>query len=426
MKKRLLQILISIGVTLTAWVTLFFIDNVVLGVREAETKVNAYEEAYYMKPETIEMKYDWYSGGGYIGENYRYNPEKNIIFDVKNNDLYREHLVERIEVIEDYMGTNIKIEDYSVATYYDGSDVMTRYDDLCIYELYNAQIVPEEERVQKAVDIIWDIVVRLRANYYNICGIHVDYYDLGGVYHFSINLEKETITKEMLLNCAKEVSFDENLLIYEKWTNFNEHRTTFWRFEVDDYEISLVAMDDYGDYQLVLKRDETEKVLKTYPRNSYKPEELKTGTFDNILGFSGFYIFHKSNPYDYGYYYTIIQDELVCIGTGCGSHEENSFIVDVNNDGITELICNVTFGADGGKHTYIYYNNGTQILEGVCDDLLDVEYDNISYGSSGSWYVPENEVVHIFYWLESIQGFATKDYKIDLEKIVFLPFAEDI
>lgn len=36
--------------------------------------------------------------------------------------------------------------------------------------------------------------------------------------------------------------------------------------------------------------------------------------------------------------------------------------------------------------------------------------------------MPEKGVVHIYYWLEEIEGFESKDYEIDLEKITFYPF----
>lgn len=428
MKKRILKVLATAGITMIAVVSFFMIDKFIIGAIEAEEKVAAYIDQQYRRDEKVDMSYDWYSDGGYIGENYNYNPDEDIILDGERNDLYRKYFEENMAEIEASMNTNMLIEDYSLITYYDGTNTSTRYDDLFIYGVYNTQPVAEEERVQKGAEIIWDIISQLKVQMgerYNICGLHIDYYDLSGVYRFSINMDKESITEEILIACAKEVSFTDNLAIQEKWEEFSDAYVTFWTMNVDDYKISLMGMEDFGDYQLVLKNGTAQKVLLTYRRYERgNPYEYAHGVFTNILGYSGFYVYEDTNnPFDYGHYYTIVGDELVCIAETTGEHGVNSFIVDVNEDGITEFIHNVTFGGDGAQATRIYYNDGTQIYEGWCDDLLDVEFDNVNYASSGSWYVPEKDVVHIFYWLESIQGFESKDYEIDLEKITFYPFA---
>ena len=58
MKKRVLQVLKATGAAFVIMVAFFLVDNVVLGEKEAEAKVNAYEEAHNMHPKDIEMKYD--------------------------------------------------------------------------------------------------------------------------------------------------------------------------------------------------------------------------------------------------------------------------------------------------------------------------------------------------------------------------------
>lgn len=100
----------------------------------------------------------------------------------------------------------------------------------------------------------------------------------------------------MLIDCAKEVSFADNLAVQEKW------------------------------------------------------EEFAHGIFENILGYSGFYVYEDTNnSFDHGHYYTIVGEELVCIAETTGEHGVNTFIVNVNEDGIREFIHNVTLVQWKGK-----------------------------------------------------------------------------
>lgn len=424
MKKRIGQVLAMLGGTAVALAAMFLVDKVILGAREADAKVNAYEEAHNRHPEEISMKYDWYSGSGYISDNYNYNPEKDIIFDKEYNELWKNFFDEKMEVIEASMHTNVLIEDYNLITYFNGTEINERYDDLFIYGIYNTQPVAEVERVEAGAEIIIDIISQMGYNY-NVCGVHIDYYDPSGVYRFSIDMDKGKITKEMLMECATEISFVENLAIQEKWEAFFGQRTTFWSFDVEGYEISLVGMEEYGDYQLMLKNKDDEKVLETYSRyeTDNPREEYVYGTFDNILGYSGFYLF-EMNTFAYGGFYVLEDNKLVCLADEGGTSIENCYVVDINNDGITELICNVWYGT-GGNDAIIYYNDGTQILVGNWVDLFDVEYDNMHHTSLNSLYIPEGNLVEIEYYLKSSDGYEYKEYQVDdLDKITFYPYAK--
>ena len=424
MKKRVLQVLAAIGVTLAAWVAFFVIDNIIIGVQEAEIKVNAYEEAHNMYPNTIEMKYDWYSGGGYIGENYRYNPDKDIIFDEKYNELWYTFFDGAMEEVKCVMDYSIIIEDYNLITYFDGSDVTTRYDDLFIYGVYNTEPVAEEERVEAGAEIIMDIISEMGL-FYHFCGVHIDYYDLSGVYRYSVSMDKEAVTKEMLMEHATEVSFEDNLAIQEKWEAFCNQRFTFWTLGVDEYEVSLMGMEEYGDYQLVIKDETEERIIDTYyhydVENPY--EDYHFGTFENILGYSGFYVYDMHH-FSSGTYYAIVDGEVVNIARSWGNCVDDCYSVDLDEDGITELICNVVWG-DGATHAIVYYNNGTVILEGSLCDLLAIEYDHVNYMSEYCWYVPEENVVQIHYWIDTLEDWECEKYEIDLSKIPFYEYIVD-
>ena len=423
MKKRLLQILKAMVVAAVIMAGFFLVDNVILGVREAEAKVNAYEEAHNMHPEKITMKYDWYSGGGYISDNYRYNPVKDMILDEEYNTLWSPFFSKKMEEVKRFMDCNFVMEDYSVAFYFDGTDKMTRYDDLFIYGIYNTQPVAEEKRIEVAAELIMDVLTEM-GDFYHFCGVHIDYYDLNGAYRISVPLSKEAVTKEMLMEGAKEISFENNLAIQEKWEAFCAQRVALWTLEAEGYEISLMGMKAYdGNYQLVMKKDGIEEVVGIYPK--YLTDiEYEYGTFDNVLGYSGFYVYEMLTHMPYGNYYTVLDGEAICIAEAWGCQPKDCYSVDVDKNGVPEFICNVTFGT-GGSDAVIYYKDGTRIFAGSCSDMLDVEYDNLHHTSSYATYLPEENVVEINYFLLSTDGYESKKYDIDLSKISFWEFVPD-
>ena len=139
------------------------------------------------------------------------------------------------------------------------------------------------------------------------------------------------------------------------------------------------------------------------------------GTFDELMGYSGYYIYDETYPFTYGYYYA---EDGELIAETWGTTEDEDFIVDINQDGVSELISNAMWG-DGARATLIYYKSGSTIWRGYADDLLDEEYDNIGYASEYSYYLSEENVVEIFYWIDTIQKYQSKKYEINLDKINF-------
>ena len=98
------------------------------------------------------------------------------------------------------------------------------------------------------------------------------------------------------------------------------------------------------------------------------------------------------------------------------------YSVDVDGDGIPELINNAIW-ADGGQLTKIYKRTEDGgILYGYADNLLDEEYDSVGVGSQYSYYLPEENKVDIFFWKENKQAYDEKKYTIDLSKIEMFPY----
>ena len=149
------------------------------------------------------------------------------------------------------------------------------------------------------------------------------------------------------------------------------------------------------------------------------PEESKE--FEDILGYDGHYEVYDQEGFKTKKFYTQYNYIDHQIAETWGDVDEY-YSIDVDQDGINELICNVTF-SDGLQQTLIYKRTGDTIYQGYCDDMLDVKYDNVGYTSEYSCYLPSKNIVRIFYYDVDWSDYLYKDYEIDPDKIHFSKYA---
>lgn len=134
--------------------------------------------------------------------------------------------------------------------------------------------------------------------------------------------------------------------------------------------------------------------------------------FENILGYDG-YVLKKAYVSGTDYYFYDVNDTLLFMTWG-----EEYFVMDLNDDGENELISHRLW-SDGGRATCVFVKKDGEIYIGCLDDLLDEPYDNVNYVSEYANYLPEENVVEIFYWIEADQEYKSKKYKIDLGKLAY-------
>lgn len=215
--------------------------------------------------------------------------------------------------------------------------------------------------------------------------------------------------------------------VYEKRKEELERlHTVYWKLPVtaseSGYEVVLKDLVPGESLQVVIKEGEKELLLGTYQKDKdYKePSEYFAETFEKLFGYNGFCL---SIPNGVGYsstYYAVENGEILLLAESWGNFydkENVDFQVDIDGDGEKELICNVTWLADGAQRTRIYrYENG-RVYCGNGEDMLDEAYDNFGVGSLSSRYDPEKNVISISYWKEDKNDFVTKEYPPDWSKL---------
>jgi len=169
--------------------------------------------------------------------------------------------------------------------------------------------------------------------------------------------------------------------------------------------------------------EKTEAVQESGMSGSDTPEPIDESKFikepfEDVLGYDGVKVLNQSTvlPYETAYY-SEVDGEKVRIAVSWG-FQQDDYVVDVDGDGMNELVCNVVYG-NGAADTLIYRREGDKILRGMALELLDGEYDNVSFASQRAKYLPEENVVEIYYYRQAVDEQLSKKYEIDFEKITY-------
>ena len=142
------------------------------------------------------------------------------------------------------------------------------------------------------------------------------------------------------------------------------------------------------------------------------PAPTREEPFTDILGYDGVLV-TVTTPYGWSRrtYYAVSDDgSRTAVAASFGYGEPEDYTVDLDGDGAEELVCNVTFGADGGREVYVYQRRDGGVYLGTCrfEELPDfvpggglnnwVEYDldagcfRLHYRTSGAEEFAEVEV----------------------------------
>lgn len=141
-------------------------------------------------------------------------------------------------------------------------------------------------------------------------------------------------------------------------------------------------------------------------------------TFSDVMGMRGFILQQRWGTNVLRTYYTVVDGEAVEIAESFGDPYDDT-VLDLDGDGITELICNVEYNADGGHTALVYRLMDGDIYNASTTELLDVPYDNWGVGAIWSYYDSARNVVVIHYALDGEKEYAVKEYLLELNRLTF-------
>lgn len=115
----------------------------------------------------------------------------------------------------------------------------------------------------------------------------------------------------------------------------------------------------------------------------------RTVAFDDIMGLSGFYseTTDGANFITRKYYVPAVVGGYTPIGESFG-YTIDDHVVDLDGDGVTELVCNCQYGADGAQRVFVYRLKDGVVEQGVYDSVYSTlpDYNNWGVNSSAEYY----------------------------------------
>lgn len=129
-----------------------------------------------------------------------------------------------------------------------------------------------------------------------------------------------------------------------------------------------------GTLEILWTEDGTQRTFSTPTLNGDGIGQVmmpEVTAFSDIMGLHGFCESHPRAGTDWSmrYYYALDvgeDDSPVCIGESCG-REKSDYSADLDGDGITELICNCTYGTEDGREVHVFRRENGSFLESTMD-----------------------------------------------------------
>lgn len=211
------------------------------------------------------------------------------------------------------------------------------------------------------------------------------------------------------------------------------------RLLVNDQELYRGSEPDSSFYELALSPDGRTLTFQLRSAEADTPETTVSGVynpaertltdvtssrrfpFEDILGFSGFYQdLYQSPSFLERTYYAQTENGVFPIGYSFGGNDDH--VADLDGDGVTELICNCVYGADGAQRVYLYTNRDGQILQGTLNPTLPSDYENWGANSIQERYDPDTHTFQLLY--AKADKFPGKQ-QYTMQDFTFVPFVPD-
>ena len=148
------------------------------------------------------------------------------------------------------------------------------------------------------------------------------------------------------------------------------------------------------------------------PLEPTEPESVEPYAFTDILGCSGYVVSDANGPHNLRSYYAVAGNQRWLIAETFGFGEAEDYVVDLDGDGITELVANVTFGGDGARRAYVYQRRGDEIYLGTLSAEGLPNFHDWGVNSTWSEYEPSTGIFRLHYAQKNSDDYGVFEAKV--------------
>ena len=187
---------------------------------------------------------------------------------------------------------------------------------------------------------------------------------------------------------------------------------------LQDLKGTRAALMEYGE-----TRNGIQELIGLLKRGAPRFNAVMTEPFRDVLGYDGHIETETMGFWQMRTYYAETADGAYPIAKSFGFGDTEDYRVDLDGDGQEELVCNVTFGADGARRAYVYQRRADGIYLGTLStEGLPNHFD---WGVNSWWeeYDPAENVFRLHYAV----GDGSNESVLEthgLERMEFQPYNE--
>ncbi len=197
-----------------------------------------------------------------------------------------------------------------------------------------------------------------------------------------------------------------------------------WLVRKDGYEVGL--RNQSAQTEILMRRDGVVTVLGSVPSGFDTGMRYSLRSFDAIPELSGFVLEHLTG-YGWGnfFYYAVQNDSAFCFAQSFG-WDRTDIAEDLDGDGQSELICNVTYGADGVRSVMVYrMKEGIPQVASVKDAMLSLPEDKTLAGMASAVYDGNTGAVTLEYMIRGEDDLRVETAPIDYDSLQFENFTAE-
>ena len=151
-----------------------------------------------------------------------------------------------------------------------------------------------------------------------------------------------------------------------------------------------------------------------------RPVELRS--FENIMGWNGFLLSNHTMTGTTTHTYYIVEDhDIVQIADSFGFQRDDHF-VDLDGDGVRELICNVAYNIGGTGDVMIYRRSGDAVEVAGVNHLIDPPQSPMMRMPSKRYDESTGAIVADYHYYDTPEKDYTRAFSLQYDALAFSPY----
>ena len=194
-----------------------------------------------------------------------------------------------------------------------------------------------------------------------------------------------------------------------------------WLLDRGEYQVGLRQNRD--GMEAYVRQGGAETAVEPIPDwDAAFPRPVELRSFENIMGWNGFLLSNHTMTGTTTHTYYIVEDhDIVQIADSFGLQRDDHF-VDLDGDGVRELICNVAYNIGGTGDVMIYRRSGDAVEVAGVNHLIDPPQSPMMRMPSKRYDESTGAIVADYHYYDTPEKDYTRAFSLQYDALAFSPY----